>query len=207
MFQFKKYNIRNYDIWMILIVMLLSGIGVFLIRLVEKEGEGLSTKQIAGVILGLIIIIIVSLIDYHFISQFYIVLYIINLILLIAVRVAGTTINNSTRWLNLKIFMFQPSELTKIILIIFLAQLLVMFKDKMNKFYVLLIMGILIAVPTFLILIQTNLSTSLVIMFVFAMMIFARRLKLQNYFAGLVNWNSTDIWDSMVRWRGYDVFS
>ena len=127
--------------------------------------------------MGLIIIIIVSLIDYHFISQFYIVLYIINLILLIAVRVAGTTINNSTRWLNLKIFMFQPSELTKIILILFLAQLLFMFKDKMNKFYVLLILGILIAIPTFLILIQTNLSTSLVIMFVFAMMIFAGGLS------------------------------
>lgn len=177
MFQFKQYNIKNYDIWMILIVTVLSGIGAFLIRLVEKEGEGLSSKQIAGTVLGLIIIIVVSFIDYHFICQFYIVFYIINLILLLAVRFFGTEINYSKRWLDLNLIMFQPSELTKIILIIFLAELLIIFKDKMNKFYVLLIMAVLIAIPTFFILIQTNLSTSLVIVFVFAMMIFAGGLS------------------------------
>ncbi len=177
MFQFKKYNIKHYDISMLVFVFLLSGIGAYLVRLVEEEGEGLFKKQVLGIILGIGIVAIVSLIDYHFICQFYIVLYIINLALLVAVRLFGTSTNNSQRWLNLKIFSFQPSELSKIITIIVLAKLFTMFKDKINKFYILLFTGILTAIPTFFILIQTNLSTSIVIMFIFVIMIFAAGLS------------------------------
>lgn len=177
MFQFKQYNIKHYDLSMMFFVILLSGIGAYLMRLVEAEGEGLFSKQIGGIILGLGIAVVVSLIDYHFISQFYIVLYIINLIMLVAVRLGGVTINNSKRWLDLKVITFQPSELSKIITIIVLAKLFTMFRNKMNKFYVLVLTAVLTAVPTFLILIQTNLSTSIVIVFVFVIMIFAAGLS------------------------------
>ncbi|MGB8455057.1 MAG: FtsW/RodA/SpoVE family cell cycle protein [Anaerocolumna sp.] len=177
MFRFKQYNIKHYDLSMMFLVIILSGIGAYLVRLVEGEGEGLFKKQIAGIILGLGIVVVVSLIDYHFICQFYIILYFINLVLLVAVRFGGVTINNSKRWLDLKVITFQPSELSKIITIIVLAKLFTIFKDKMNKFYVLVLTGILTAIPTFFILIQTNLSTSIVIMFVFVIMIFAAGLS------------------------------
>ncbi len=177
MFQFKQYNIKHYDISMMFLVIILSGIGAYLVRLVETEGEGLFTKQILGIILGVFVLVVVSLIDYHFISQFYIILYIINLVLLVAVRIGGVTINNSKRWLQIGPIQFQPSELSKIITIIVLAKLFTIFRDKMNKFYVLLLTGILTAIPTFFILIQTNLSTSIVIMFVFVIMIFGAGLS------------------------------
>lgn len=177
MFQFKQYNFKHYDLTMMFFVILLSGIGAYLVRLVEAEGEGLFTKQVGGILLGIGIVVVVSLIDYHFISQFYIVLYIINLVLLVAVRLGGVTINNSKRWLDLKVITFQPSELSKVITIIVLAKLFTMFRKKMNKFYVLALTGILTAIPTFFILIQTNLSTSIVIMFVFIIMIFAAGLS------------------------------
>lgn len=177
MFQFKQYNIKNYNISLFFFVILLSGIGAYLVRLVEGDGEGLFKKQVMGIVLGIFVILFVSLVDYHFVCLFYIPLYIINMGLLVAVRLFGTTVNNSKRWLNLKVILFQPSELSKIILIIFIAQLIVIFKDKMNKFYIFLLIGILTAIPTFLILIQTNLSTSLVILFVFAMMVFCGGLS------------------------------
>ncbi|QHQ62249.1 FtsW/RodA/SpoVE family cell cycle protein [Anaerocolumna sedimenticola] len=177
MFQFKQYNIKHYDISMMFLVIILSGIGAYLVRLVETEGEGLFTKQILGIILGVFVLVVVSLIDYHFISQFYIILYIINLVLLVAVRIGGVTINSSKRWLQIGPIQFQPSELSKIITIIVLAKLFTIFRDKMNKFYVLLLTGILTAIPTFFILIQTNLSTSIVIMFVFVIMIFGAGLS------------------------------
>ncbi len=177
MIQFKHYNIKHYDFSMIFLVILLSGIGAYLVRMVQTEEENFFTKQIFGIILGICIVIIVSLIDYHFICQFYVILYIINLGLLVAVRLVGDTINNSKRWLDLIVFQFQPSELSKIFIIIVLAKLFTMFKDKMNKFYVLLFTGILTAIPTFFILIQTNLSTSIVIMFIFVIMIFAAGLS------------------------------
>lgn len=177
MFLFKKYNIKQYDFSLMFFVLLLSSIGAYMVSLVQAEGERLFLKQVLGIALGVAIVVVVSLIDYHFISQFYIVLYIINLVLLVAVRVAGVSINNSRRWLKIAGVQFQPSELSKIILIIVLAKLLTMFRNKMDKFYVLVLTGVLIGIPTFLILIQTNLSTSIVIMFVFAIMIYAAGLS------------------------------
>lgn len=177
MFQFKKYSIKNYDFWMVAFVLLLSGIGAYFIRIVETEKETLFKSQIMGIVLGIIIISVVSMIDYHFISQFYIVLYFINLGLLVAVRLFGTEIRNTKRWLAIAGITFQPSELSKIILIIFLAKVFTMFKDKLGKVFVPLIVGILIAIPTFLILSQPNLSTSLVVVFIFVIMIYTAGLS------------------------------
>lgn len=176
MFPLKKYSLKNYDFWMVAFVLLLSGVGAYFIKIVETEKESLFLSQVMGIVLGVIIIAIVSMIDYHFICQFYIILYFINLGLLVAVRLFGTEIRNTKRWLTIGIT-FQPSELSKIILIIFLAKVFTMFKDKLNKVYVPLIVGILIAIPTLLILTQPNLSTSLVVVFIFVIMIYAAGLS------------------------------
>jgi rod shape determining protein RodA len=89
----------------------------------------------------------------------------------------GATYNHAQRWLDFGLISFQPSELSKIILIIFLAYIYDMYSHKINSAFVIIFSTIAIAIPTFLILIQTNLSTSLVIMFIFAMMIFAAGLS------------------------------
>lgn len=179
MFPFKRYDFKNYKISLVFAVIFLSGIGAFLIRLAEKETENLFAKQVAGIIMGLVIIAIVSLVDYHFIAQFYIILYIINLGLLFAVRKFGDNVLGATRWITIpKIgIQFQPSELTKVIMIIVMAKVLAMLKTKMDKFYTLVIVVVIMAIPLLFVLIQPDLSTSMVIIFTFAMMVFAAGLS------------------------------
>jgi rod shape determining protein RodA len=177
MFNLKQYNFKNYNISLVIMVVILSSIGTFLVRLAQQEGENLFKKQVIGVIGGLLVAFIVSLIDYHFISEFYILLYIVNLILLVLVRLVGVEFNNSRRWLDLKVTTIQPSEFSKIFMIIFLAKMYTILREKMDRFYVLVLTGILMGIPTFLILIQTNLSTSLVMLFIFIIMIFAAGLS------------------------------
>ncbi|MBH1940875.1 FtsW/RodA/SpoVE family cell cycle protein [Mobilitalea sibirica] len=177
MFKFKQYDFKRYNISMLIVVILLGAIGSFLIKQVQLEDENLFMKQIVGLAGGILIAIFVSLIDYHFMCKFYIVLYLINLVLLVLVRVAGVERNNARRWLDLKFFEFQPSEISKIILILFMAKLFTIFKDKINNAFVLLLAIITMALPTFLILTQTDLSTSMVLMFIFAMLVFASGLS------------------------------
>jgi rod shape determining protein RodA len=105
------------------------------------------------------------------------VFYAINLVLLVLVRLIGVEKNHAKRWLDLGVTMFQPCELSKIILILFAAKLFAIFRQKINSAFVLIISTIAMAIPTFLIMIQTNLSTSIVIMFIFVMMIFAAGLS------------------------------
>lgn len=177
MLNFKQYDFKRYSIPLIIIVLIMGAIGTYLIRQVQTEDENLFVKQLLGLAVGIVGALILSVIDYHFISNFYIVLYIINLVFLVLVKTNGVVHNNAQRWLKIGPIEFQPSELTKIILIIFAAKIFTMLRAKINNFLVLLLVIVSIGLPTYLILTQTNLSTSLVIAFIFVMMIFAAGLS------------------------------
>ena len=177
MINFKKYDLKNYNISLIIIVTVLSMIGIFLISIVQKDTERLFEKQILGLVAGLTIAVVVSFIDYRFIGRFFIIFYIINLGLLIAVKLYGKNVYGATRWLVLKYFTFQPSELSKVIMIIFFAKLFTIFKEKLNTFPVVLLSIVTFAIPIYLVLSQPDLSSSLVFVFVFLMMIYVAGLK------------------------------
>jgi len=177
MFKFKQYDFKRYNIGLLIIVIILGFIGAFLIKQVQVEEETLFVRHLIGLAGGIFIAVIVSLFDYHFICNFYIVLYGINLVLLFLVKAMGTSINNSQRWLELGPISFQPSELSKIILILFVAKLFTMLRERINNIFVLLLSAIAVAIPTYFVLSQPNLSTSMVIMFIFVMMIFAAGLR------------------------------
>lgn len=177
MIKFKKYDLKNYNISLIIIVTVLSMIGIFLISIVQKDTERLFEKQILGLVAGLTIAVVVSFIDYRFIGRFFIIFYIINLGLLIAVKLYGKNVYGATRWLDLKYFTFQPSELSKVIMIIFFAKLFTIFKEKLNTFPVVLLSIATFAIPIYLVLSQPDLSSSLVFVFVFLMMIYVAGLK------------------------------
>ena len=70
-------------------------------------------RQIMGVCLGLIVMFIISFIDYKWILNLYWPLYALNIVMLLAVLVFGTKVNGARRWLNLGFTQFQPSDLTK----------------------------------------------------------------------------------------------
>ncbi len=177
MINFKKHDLKNYNISLIIIVTVLSMIGIFLISIVQKDTEHLFEKQILGLVAGLTIAVVVSFIDYRFIGRFFIIFYIINLGLLIAVKLYGKNVYGATRWLDLKYFTFQPSELSKVIMIIFFAKLFTIFKEKLNTFPVVLLSIATFAIPIYLVLSQPDLSSSLVFVFVFLMMIYVAGLK------------------------------
>jgi len=174
MFNFKQYDFKRYNFALIILVFVIGCIGAYLIFQVDPS---LWKKHIIGIIGGIFIAVIVSIFDYHFVCSLYIVLYIINLMLLVMVKVMGVTINFAKRWLDLGVMMFQPSELSKVILIIFIAKIFSMLRHKINSAWVLLLTIALVGIPTFLILIQTNLSTSLVIAFIFIIMVYAAGLS------------------------------
>lgn len=177
MFSFKQYNFRNLNIPLLVIVCTLCSISTFAIKL---SGAVNFKRQLFGLILGLCIVAFVALVDYHFICQLIVVWYVAVVGLLALVYIPGIGTDNDTgsrRWVDLKVFQLQPSELAKIGLILALAVLFIRLHDRMEKISTLLIAGIVAAVPTLLVLMQTDLSSSMVMMFVFAMMIFAAGLS------------------------------
>ncbi len=171
---FKKFKIRDYDFKLILMVAALAIIGVFAVGSAESS---LFQKQMYGAIAGFVIMIILSVIDYHFVLKFYIVIYILNMTLLLLVLFMGESSHNAQRWLKIGGIQFQPSELAKILLILFFAQFIMVQKDRFNSFPIILICAVLAGVPIFLVFKQPDLSTTIMLAFIFATVMFAGKLK------------------------------
>lgn len=177
MFSLKQYDLKKYNVSLLVIVLILSFMGAYVISLVQAPGERLAMKQCVGIVLGLIVVLIVSLIDYHFICRLWPLMYVFNLGLLLMVKVAGVEVNYSRRWLKLGPVQFQPSELSKVIMILCLAKFFDMVQERLNTLWAIMLSIIFAAVPVVLIMSQPDLSSSMVSVFVYVVMIFAAGLS------------------------------
>ena len=117
----KKYQLKNYNFILIIAVVALSIIGILAVGSALPSAQ---SKQILGVILGLVVMFIISLIDFEWVLNFYWVIYIVNILLLLWVKFFGVNYNGAQRWIDLKFTTLQPSDLTKIFLILFFARFL-----------------------------------------------------------------------------------
>ncbi len=100
------------------------------------DGTYYAVEQIKTGVIGLILMYVLSVVDYRIYRTPLIAIgsYVIPVILLILVLVAGKSVNGAQRWLEIGSFSFQPSELMKIGIVIFFAYLIEMNYDRMNRF-------------------------------------------------------------------------
>ena len=174
----RNYRLRDYDFKLILFTLALSVIGVFAISSAMGEaGADNVKKQIGGIIVGTVFMIVISLIDYHFILKFWIPIYAFTLVILFFVIFGGETTNNAQRWFRIGSIRFQPSELAKLLLILFFASFIMKYREKIGSLHLLLICVGLFMVPFFLVYKQPDLSASLVLIFIFGAIIFAGGIK------------------------------
>ena len=156
----KPYKLKNYRFGLVALVLVLSIIGILV---VGSANESYQSKQIFGVVIGLVVMAIVSLIDYVWITNFYWILYGMSVFMLAIVLIPriGVYVNGARRWINLGFTNFQPSELAKILLIIFFAKFIMKHKEDLSEKQTILKAVVLIAIPLALILKEPNLSTTI----------------------------------------------
>lgn len=170
----KQYRLRDYKFRLVLWVAALSSIGVLV---VGSANEAYRYRQLMGVIIGLVCMVIVSLIDYVWLLNFYWLEYLFGILLLALVPLFGYTANGAKRWIRIGSFQFQPSDVVKIIMILFLAKLYSKYEDKINHPKIIFGSLIAMAVPVAFIYKQPNLSTSILMVLLFCAMIFLAGLS------------------------------
>ncbi len=171
---FDGINLRKYDLKLVILTLTIAVIGIFAIGSAQ---ESLQTKQMAGVIAGGVAMIVISLFNYSFLLKMIWLMYIANLGLLLAVYFLGDDSHGAQRWFEIGSLRFQPSETSKILLILFFAQFIMKYREKLNTFKVIAACVVLIVIPWSLIIIQPDLSTSLLLIVVFCMIMFAAGLQ------------------------------
>lgn len=130
-------------------------------------------RQLIYLPAAILLLGVFALIDYEFWGKKVKDLYVINIIFLVLVLILGHHAKGAQRWLSIGPIIFQPSELAKIIMIIVIAKILSDIPENMNLANVIK-PAIITAIPGMLILIQPDLGTSLVLMFIFMLMLYVR---------------------------------
>ena len=165
----RQYHIRDYDFKLILLVSALTVIGILAIG--SAKDSSLQSKQITGFVLGLFLMTVISLFDYSVILRLYWLIYLLNIGLLVLVRVIGVEVNGARRWVNILGIQFQPSETAKIMLLLFFAQLIMKNQEKMYSIKVIGMCVILFLPPIALIYKQPDMSTSIMIVLLFCVIL------------------------------------
>ena len=133
----RQYNFKNYKVSILVIAIILGVIGAFMLRVIPGviDPERAYLKQLGGIAFGVALAIFVSMFDYHFVAKFYIIMYLFNLGLLVLVKWSrfGIDVYGAKRWLGIEnVGSFQPSELTKVIMIVVMAKFFEIFKERLQ---------------------------------------------------------------------------
>ncbi|MAQ47852.1 MAG: hypothetical protein CMD27_03130, partial [Flavobacteriales bacterium] len=147
-------------IWWVLILLFIASI-----LLVYSSGGGATLiTHITHIIMGFGLIFIFSRFNYRYFTNLSTILVAISslmlFILIISPSYTGSVFSTiKGRWISFGMFSFQPSELAKYSLVLFLCRNLVLYKDLLNKFMYLFLYILLPTILICLLIVPFNLST------------------------------------------------
>lgn len=145
-----------------LLPLILAGIGTAIIfSITYGTNSNLALSQVMFFAIGLALAIFLTLFDYRTLKGLYLIIYIIGMILLVLVLLFGSKSFGATRWIDLKFFQLQPSELFKLIILIVLAKF---FSDwRELTWQRMILVFALVGAPILLIMRQPDLGTASVV--------------------------------------------
>jgi len=192
--QLRNNYFRAVDYWLIVPILTLSMIGLFVLNNVLKSGyddypQNLY-KQAGAAVLGIFIALIICMLETHFLKLIGWGIYMFSLLLLMVMPFDGfsmETLWGADAWMRLPVVgTFQPSELSKIGLILVAAYI---FEDMTEKRITIkrgfIYLGLVYAAPLAFILTQPDFGTAMVIVFSFICILFIWGLKYRYFFLAL----------------------
>jgi rod shape determining protein RodA len=176
---------RHFDFLLLGAVALLTIFGITMIRSaiagnIELIEANTVQKQIIFAVVGFVIMILVAMIDYRLLEALSRPLYFGMAILLAVLNVVGGPLFGSARWFSLGPILIQPSELAKIVMIIVLAEFFTQNQDRMHEVRTVLRSLVWTLGLTIWILLQPDLSTSIVIFVIWGAMLWVAGLELKH---------------------------
>ncbi len=168
---FRNYRFKNYNFRLVVFVVALTIYGIIIIGSANKDYQN---KQIIGMILGIIVMVAVSMIDYSALLSLHWLFYLAGCGALLMVFIPGLSHSSkgATRWVHLGGFQFQPSELAKVLVVLFLAWYLMKYQEDLNKPKRFLMTVVICMIPLGLIVLEPDLSTTVVTFCIIFTMLF-----------------------------------
>ncbi len=172
---------KRFDIWIIVPVFLLFSLGLLVLQSSAADSffplSDIVLKHCVFFAIGCAVLVLFAACDYDALGRLATPIALVNIFLLIFVFFAGHSAKGAQRWIAMGGFTFQPSEPAKLIVVLALAKILASV-DKIDRPTIVSVV-FTVFIPWFLIFIQPDLGTSLVIVFAAFVML---------YFVGIKPW-------------------
>jgi len=177
---------RHFDFWLFGAVVVLVIFGVTMIRSAVAGNIELTTetnlvyRQIIFAIVAFIAMFLTASIDYHYWSSVNRVMYLITIAALAILNIIAPAVFGSARWFQVLTINIQPSEIAKIVMILVLAEFFTQHHAEISDIRIIgrslvTTFGILVWI-----LLQPNLSTSIVILVLWFALLWAGGLKIRH---------------------------
>lgn len=185
----KKKKKFKFDYILFCSVFMLSIFGIIVLcsaTATNPSGSRMVMVQIASMILGIGICVVLNFLDYNIFKSLSTLLYIFGILLLVAVLRFGTEILGSRRWLIIPVInmSFQPSELTKIFYILFISKHFEKLSKEFNKKTIIKIF-VFTVIPVLLIFRQPDGGMALTYLFILFVITFVHGIPYKYIFAGI----------------------
>jgi cell division protein FtsW len=170
-----------FDVPLLAATLVLVGIGIFFVfssssfMALEKYGQTFHfmIQQILGAVAGLALVaFFVSVKKPFFLQPAFIIGMLGLTVFLLALCLAMPAVARTNRWIVLMGLRFQPSELAKISLVLFLATYIESRKDRLSELKTLAVPGIVLIVTIVLVLLEPDFGTAVVLAALAAMLLF-----------------------------------
>ena len=192
---FKKVNFKidfkNIDYALLISVILLSAFGAIMVYSASSYNGAVNygdsafflKKQIVGLILGTVALLVLYKIDYHLYAKYALIILAGGMLCLGLVLIPGVgiSINGARRWIGIFGITIQASEIAKFAFIIFAAAYMSKYKDRMQNFFGFMPILGAGAVMCVLILLQPNMSITLCVGAIMLIMLFAGGVRLKHF--------------------------
>lgn len=158
---------KHFDFWLFGSVVILCIFGIAMIRSAIAGNVVLEeqvNRQIIYVVAGIVIMLGVSFVDYHYWASLSRPMYIVIILLLFVVYVVGVASFGATRWIQAGLVNIQPSELAKIIMILVLADWFNRHKEDVKDLRWVFRSLVVIGAVIIWIVLQPNLSNTIVLL-------------------------------------------
>jgi rod shape determining protein RodA len=175
---------RHFDVWLLAAVAALTIASVAMIQSAIAGNEtlaGLASRQMIYALIGLVVIMLVAAIDYRFWSAVARPIYIFVLLVLGMILAAGFVGFGAARWFDVGIVLIQPSELSKILIVIVVADYLARNQHEVGQFRVFIRSLVLTGIPVILVFLQPDLSTAIVLGVIWVALVFASGARLRHF--------------------------
>lgn len=168
---------RNFDYWLFAVVLVLCVFGIVMITSALAGNLEVSVNsQIQFVVIGLFMILGMTFLDYHYLDSMSDLLYFGIIVLLFALNIFGQAQFGAARWLRIGPFQLQPSEFAKAVLIIRLAKYFSQNWYNVHDMRWILSSFVITFGIVLFILLQPNMSTSIVMMVIWFSMLWVSKV-------------------------------